>query len=97
VPIHGTWEDLDPSKPLDIEARVAPVLPPDETARMAEPLSIEFVTPGSRTAADIASELCAFISPATRSLDVAIYDFDARNGASASVGDALEAAAPRGV
>jgi len=64
---------------------------------MTDPLGLEFVLAGTRTAADVASALCAFLAPATRSIDVAIYDFDARSGASAAVGDALEAAAARGV
>src|ERR1051325_8477712 len=70
---------------------------PRRLRSMTDPLGLEFVLAGTRTAADVASELCAFLAPATRSIDVAIYDFDARSGASAAVGDALEAAAARGV
>ena len=57
----------------------------------------DFLEDGRQSAADVADRLSAFIGQATRSLDVAIYDFHARTGASARVADALEAAAARGV
>ena len=57
----------------------------------------DLIAAGARSAADVAAELSAFIGEATRSLDVAIYDFQASHGASATVAAALEAAARRGV
>src|SRR6266567_283456 len=75
---------------------------PTDTSRMEgdggpSGLQAEFVMAGSRTAADVAAELSRFIGAAERSLDVAIYDFEAKDGASAAVGEALELAAGRGV
>jgi phosphatidylserine/phosphatidylglycerophosphate/cardiolipin synthase-like enzyme len=60
-------------------------------------LRTRFLTDGGQPASDVAGELAGFIGEAGRSLDVAIYDFHARAGASASVADALEAAHARGV
>ncbi len=60
-------------------------------------IEAEFLEDGRQTAADVADRLSAFVGEATRTLDVAIYDFHAREGASARVADALEAAAARGV
>jgi phosphatidylserine/phosphatidylglycerophosphate/cardiolipin synthase-like enzyme len=60
-------------------------------------LSFDFLQDGSRRPDDVAAELVSFVRAATRSLDVAIYDFQARSGAPASVADALEEAAGRGV
>jgi phosphatidylserine/phosphatidylglycerophosphate/cardiolipin synthase-like enzyme len=57
----------------------------------------DLIIAGARPAADVAAELSEFISQAKRSLEVAIYDFQASQGASASVATALEAAASRGV
>jgi phosphatidylserine/phosphatidylglycerophosphate/cardiolipin synthase-like enzyme len=59
-------------------------------------LDTELLESGSRTPADVAAELSAFIARAERSLEVAIYDFQAAHGASAAVGQALEGAATRG-
>ena len=58
---------------------------------------VDFLTDGGQTAETVSAALVAFIASATRTLDVAIYDFHAREGASAHVADALEAAAARGV
>jgi phosphatidylserine/phosphatidylglycerophosphate/cardiolipin synthase-like enzyme len=60
-------------------------------------LRTRFLTDGGQRASDVAGELAGFIGEATRSLDIAIYDFHARAGASAGVADALEAAQSRGV
>jgi phosphatidylserine/phosphatidylglycerophosphate/cardiolipin synthase-like enzyme len=56
-----------------------------------------FLEDGAQPAADVAARVVAFVEGARRSLDVAIYDFHARGGASAAIGDALEAAMRRGV
>ena len=58
---------------------------------------IDFLTDGGQTAESVSAALVAFIAAATRTIDIAIYDFHAREGASARVADALEAAAARGV
>jgi len=60
-------------------------------------IEADFLEDGEQSADDIAGRLRSFIDDATRTLDVAIYDFHARNGASAGIADALEAAAARGV
>jgi phosphatidylserine/phosphatidylglycerophosphate/cardiolipin synthase-like enzyme len=60
-------------------------------------IETDLITAGARTAADLAAELAAYIGKAERSLEVAIYDFQPKEGASATVADALEAAARRGV
>ncbi len=60
-------------------------------------LAFDFLLDGSHRPEDLATELRDFLGSATRSLDVAIYDFQARTGATAAVADALEAAAGRGV
>ena len=57
----------------------------------------DFLTDGGQTAESVSAALVAFIAAATRTIDVAIYDFHAREGSSAHVADALEAAAARGV
>ncbi len=60
-------------------------------------IEADFLEDGGQTAAEIADRLSAFVGGATTTLDVAIYDFHARGGATARVADALEAAAARGV
>jgi phosphatidylserine/phosphatidylglycerophosphate/cardiolipin synthase-like enzyme len=60
-------------------------------------LEFRFLQDGAQSPADVAAELVAFLDTARESLDVAIYDFEARTGATAAVADALEAAAGRGV
>jgi phosphatidylserine/phosphatidylglycerophosphate/cardiolipin synthase-like enzyme len=60
-------------------------------------LAFDFLLAGSRRPDDLARELAGFIGAARASLDVAIYDFQARSGATAHVADALEQAAARGV
>jgi phosphatidylserine/phosphatidylglycerophosphate/cardiolipin synthase-like enzyme len=56
-----------------------------------------FVEAGARSAEDVAADVVAFLDEATRSLDVAIYDFEAREGPTVRIADALEAALARGV
>ena len=62
-----------------------------------EGLEFDFLSDGGQTAEDVTARLCAFIGEAGRSLEVAIYDFHAREGATAKIADALEAATARGV
>jgi len=45
----------------------------------------------------VAAEVVAFVEAARRSLEVAIYDFEAREGPTARIADALESAMARGV
>jgi phosphatidylserine/phosphatidylglycerophosphate/cardiolipin synthase-like enzyme len=56
-----------------------------------------FLEDGGQTSSAVAAEVTAFIDGAERSLDVAIYDFEARQGAPATIADALEAAHARGI
>src|SRR5437868_15306019 len=56
-----------------------------------------FLSDGDQSAASVAERVVAFISEARTTLEVAIYDFEAREGASASIAGALEAARARGV
>ena len=60
-------------------------------------LTFRFLEDGAQPASDVAATIVAFIAGAQRSVDVAIYDFHARGGASAGIADALEAALARGV
>jgi phosphatidylserine/phosphatidylglycerophosphate/cardiolipin synthase-like enzyme len=60
-------------------------------------LTFRFLEDGGQPASDVAGTFNAFIGAAQRTLDIAIYDFHARDGASATVADALEAAQARGV
>lgn len=60
-------------------------------------IEADFLEDGAQSAADVADRLVAFIGEATTTIDIAIYDFDARVGATARVADALEAAMARGV
>ena len=57
----------------------------------------DFLQDGAQSADDVADRLAAFIARATATIDVAIYDFDAREGATARIADALEAAMARRV
>jgi phosphatidylserine/phosphatidylglycerophosphate/cardiolipin synthase-like enzyme len=58
---------------------------------------VEFLLDGAQTAADVAARLAGFVAEARETLDVAIYDFHAKEGATSMIADALEAAARRGV
>jgi phosphatidylserine/phosphatidylglycerophosphate/cardiolipin synthase-like enzyme len=60
-------------------------------------IEAEFLQDGAQSAEDVADRLAGFISEARWTIDVAIYDFHAREGPSARAADALEAAAARGV
>ncbi|MEA2581431.1 MAG: hypothetical protein QOE83_2323 [Actinomycetota bacterium] len=62
-----------------------------------EPLEVDFLPDGGQSAADVSARVCRFVGEAVHSLDVAIYDFHARDGATAGIADALESAAGRGV
>jgi phosphatidylserine/phosphatidylglycerophosphate/cardiolipin synthase-like enzyme len=60
-------------------------------------LQSDFLMGGVRPPQEVAGLLTDFIDRAQRSLDVAIYDFDAKDGEARRVAAALEAAAARGV
>ena len=60
-------------------------------------LTFRFLEDGAQPASDVVATIVAFIAGAQRTLDVAIYDFHARVGASAGIADALEASLARGV
>jgi phosphatidylserine/phosphatidylglycerophosphate/cardiolipin synthase-like enzyme len=60
-------------------------------------LSLDFLSDGGQSADTVADHVAGFVREARRSLDVAIYDFHAREGASSRIADALEEAAGRGV
>jgi phosphatidylserine/phosphatidylglycerophosphate/cardiolipin synthase-like enzyme len=60
-------------------------------------LTASFLTDGGQDPKEVAEKLGRFVSEAERTLDVAIYDFHARDGAGSSVADALESARSRGV
>ena len=60
-------------------------------------LEFRFLTDGGQAPDSVTAELSTFISEAARSLDVAIYDFHARQGSTAGIAEALEAAVRRGV
>jgi phosphatidylserine/phosphatidylglycerophosphate/cardiolipin synthase-like enzyme len=60
-------------------------------------IEAEFLEDGAQSAVEVAHRFVTFISEATATLDVAIYDFDAGVGAASRIADALEAALARGV
>lgn len=60
-------------------------------------IEADFLEDGAQSAADVADRLVTFIAEANATIDIAIYDFDARVGATARVADALETAMARGV
>jgi phosphatidylserine/phosphatidylglycerophosphate/cardiolipin synthase-like enzyme len=60
-------------------------------------LRTTFLSDGAQPASVLVDALTAWIDAASASLDIAIYDFDAKEGATAPIGTALEAAARRGV
>ncbi|CAN5331172.1 phospholipase D-like domain-containing protein [soil metagenome] len=60
-------------------------------------VDVRFLSDGGQAPAEVATEIVRFIAATRRSLDIAIYDFNAREGAAAAVADALEAASARGV
>jgi phosphatidylserine/phosphatidylglycerophosphate/cardiolipin synthase-like enzyme len=60
-------------------------------------LTFDFLQDGAQRPEDVAAQISGFIASATRTIEVAIYDFDANEGAPVALADALEAAAARGV
>lgn len=60
-------------------------------------IEAEFLLDGAQSADDVADRLTGFIREGQRTIDIAIYDFHAREGPTARAADALEAAAARGV
>ena len=61
------------------------------------PFEVTFLQDGAQSAERVVDVIGGFIVSAQDSLDVAIYDFDARSGTSARLADALEASLARGV
>src|SRR4249920_3431429 len=61
------------------------------------PFDLTFLQDGTQSAEQVVGSIGGFIGSADRSLDVAIYDFDARSGTSARLADALEGTLARGV
>ena len=61
------------------------------------PFDVTFLQDGAQSAEQVVDLIGGFIASADRSVDVAIYDFDARAGTSARLADALEEALARGV
>src|SRR5215203_4799301 len=64
---------------------------------MSESIRIRTLTDGGQTAADVASDIAAFVGDARHTLDLAHYDFNLRPEAATIVGGAIRAAARRGV
>jgi phosphatidylserine/phosphatidylglycerophosphate/cardiolipin synthase-like enzyme len=60
-------------------------------------LEVQTLTDGGQTAVAVATELAEFLSAATRSLDLACYDFRLDDEAERIVGDAIAQAGARGV
>jgi phosphatidylserine/phosphatidylglycerophosphate/cardiolipin synthase-like enzyme len=60
-------------------------------------LDVRTLSPGGQTALDVAHRVAAFLSPAERSLDLALYDIRLSDPAAGVVREALTAAAGRGV
>jgi phosphatidylserine/phosphatidylglycerophosphate/cardiolipin synthase-like enzyme len=60
-------------------------------------LEIDFLTDGGQQADAVVDRLVAFLDAATRSLEVAIYDFHAAAGTTARIAEALERSERRGV
>jgi phosphatidylserine/phosphatidylglycerophosphate/cardiolipin synthase-like enzyme len=60
-------------------------------------LQASLLTDGGQRAEDVAAQIVTFVRGATKTLDVAIYDFEARQGAAGAIADALEDALAHGV
>ena len=60
-------------------------------------IEVRTLTDGGQSAPEIAHAVAAFLDGATRSLDLAQYDFDLGRETAAIVGDAIRGAAARGV
>jgi phosphatidylserine/phosphatidylglycerophosphate/cardiolipin synthase-like enzyme len=67
------------------------------TAQPQNELQLDFLSDGRQPASEGASLVADFVAGAQQTLEVAIYDFHARDGATAAVAGALEEAAGRGV
>src|SRR5581483_12516376 len=71
---------------------------PAETSRsMNERIQITTLTDGGQQPRDVARQVAAYIDGATRSLDLAHYDFNLGPETRASLADAITRAAARGV
>ena len=100
-------EDLPPRALALIKSRVVPATDAsqtdpavtDDATQDTTPLPIEtdFLLDGDQTPDSVAERLIVFVAAAGHTIDVAIYDFHARVGATARIADALEAAAAKGV
>jgi phosphatidylserine/phosphatidylglycerophosphate/cardiolipin synthase-like enzyme len=64
---------------------------------MSERIQIKTLTDGGQQPADIARAVAAYLDGATRTLDIAQYDFNLGAETAAIVGDAIRRAAARGV
>ena len=62
-----------------------------------DPLQVRFLDDGGQPPDAVAGAVIGFLASARHTIDVAVYDFHARDGASAGIGDALESAAAAGV
>jgi phosphatidylserine/phosphatidylglycerophosphate/cardiolipin synthase-like enzyme len=62
-----------------------------------EPLGVQTYTDGGQQAGSIAERLAGFVSDATASLDIAVYDFALSPALMKMIGDAIADAARRGV
>jgi phosphatidylserine/phosphatidylglycerophosphate/cardiolipin synthase-like enzyme len=60
-------------------------------------LDVNFFTDGGQRAEDVAARIVRFVEGARQRLDVAIYDFEAKQSPAAAIADALEASLARGV
>src|SRR3954471_16642389 len=60
-------------------------------------MEVTTLTDGGQRAEDVAARLAAFLAPARRSLDLALYDVRLPGPVGDAVADALRAAAARGV
>ena len=60
-------------------------------------IELHTFTDGGQTAADVATVVAGFLGAATKTLDIALYDFNLADGTAATVVGALKQAAARGV
>src|SRR5437899_12635980 len=64
---------------------------------IASMITVRTLTDGGQKPLDIANAIADFVAAAKRSLDLAQYDFNLQPETAAVVGDAIKAAAARGV
>ena len=64
---------------------------------MNPPVTIHTLTDGGQAATDVATQIAAFLDGATRTLELAQYDFDLGSQTAAIIGDAIRRAHERGV